>query len=284
MPLEERRSPRRRVRSSRLILDGEDGPTGPRKKKRPRVAADAPHSEKKAGQRKKQTKRNVLGEDGYDIYSTSAALAFDELEQHELVQTLWADDGVNRTTGVWYPAFVKARTAKSVEFYYPLDDSELHVSRKEYEDPTHPLRSARRVIVAAGDAELPLPFWLEDEHACSSSVAGQAIRQLPIPQAEHSSLVAAASPLSIPSGVADIFLTVRYLGDGYGRCRADEFLELPPREEFADYYRQQFKPIALNSIEKKIRRGGYTKDVKALGVRCVHFFVEAVPRSPITRK
>lgn len=42
-----------------------------------------------------------------------------------------------------------------------------------------------------------------------------------------------------------------------GRPIADAFLELPPREHFVDYYQQIRMPIALDTIENKLKQNAY---------------------------
>jgi len=45
--------------------------------------------------------------------------------------------------------------------------------------------------------------------------------------------------------------------DKSGRAIADAFLELPPRDQFVDYYQQIRMPIALDIIENKLRQNLY---------------------------
>lgn len=42
-----------------------------------------------------------------------------------------------------------------------------------------------------------------------------------------------------------------------GRTIADDFLELPPRDQFADYYQQIQTPVALDTIKNKLRQNLY---------------------------
>jgi len=52
-------------------------------------------------------------------------------------------------------------------------------------------------------------------------------------------------------------------GNTRGRLVASDFLKLPPRKRYPDYYVTIKKPIALDLIKEKIEKGEY-EDVEAL--------------------
>jgi chromatin structure-remodeling complex subunit RSC4 len=51
-------------------------------------------------------------------------------------------------------------------------------------------------------------------------------------------------------------------GNLSGRLVASDFLKLPPRKRYPDYYQTIKKPIALDSIKEKIEKGEY-EDVES---------------------
>ena len=65
----------------------------------------------------------------------------------------------------------------------------------------------------------PTPHWVAHEAALSASAGALALRLLPVPPGEL-----AKYGETKDANIRDIFLTVRYLGDGYGRRKTHDVL------------------------------------------------------------
>lgn len=181
---------------------------------------------------------------------TAATCKFEDLAVEDFVQTYWEPDLT------WYPAFVQDVSATAVKLFYPVDNTSEKLKKEEFQDGV-----VRRIAVRAG-VDAPKPPWVVQEAARLNSAGARALRALPV----KPEVLARFGTNQRDRGMAQIYLAVRYLGDGYGRNRAETFMKLPKKSEFPEYYELVDKPKSLNRVAKKLETGGYTKMDSKLGV------------------
>ena len=166
-------------------------------------------------------------------------VGFEQLKDNMYCECMWDDDeGGDEET--WYRAFVKTKSDTEATLFYP-DSGE--------EETMYKVDVAPGSVRCLGEGITPpLAPWIEEENAVDEGAL--AIKALPIPERE---------PLdsTLHESMYTVWEAIRYIGDGYGRPRANKFMKNISRKEYPDYYEVVEKPKCLEQVRKAVETKRY---------------------------